>query len=760
MSDEKLQQEENEKEIPTTDTAQETKTPSETAETPKEKAGDEADPSEAKPAAPVDEATEDEEGSVEEAMLDEKKSVEEKESIEATSNEKIEASENDQTEARDSEDEDPSSAEASVGEANSEKTSSLEEAMVDEKQSVEDPSQTEPTGPADGVSKDEKNPSFAKATEDEEDEVESSEDEEEDEEDHEEKAQKDYSTLSKKELVAALENLLKTKKIKELKHDVEEIRSEFNSQFNEELEQKKEEFLAEGGNIIDFHYTTPLKKEFNSYYFDYKEKRNNHYKTLKKDLQSNLDKRWELIEELKSLLSTEENINTTYKYFKDIQEKWHVAGAIPRDKYNTVWNTYHHHVENFYDFLHLNREFRDLDFKHNLDNKLKLITRAEELGQEENVNKAFRELQMLHKMWKEDIGPVAKEYRDEVWDKFSDATKVIHDKRQAQLANMEKDFEVNYEKKKQIVEEIKKATEETKASHQGWQNAIKKVQDLRDSFFNTGRVPRANNKEIWKAFKDATGSFNHQKNSFYKNQKKEQYTNLEKKRELIKIAEDNKDSEDFEATTPLMKKIQNEWKNIGHVPRKDSDKIWKQFKKACNHYFDRIHAQKNEANQEEIVHYEAKEKMLEEMGSFELSGDHKADVKAIKEKINAWKEIGRVPYNKRNVEQKFNKALDALFSKLDLGKKETELIKFDNKLNTLVNREDERKLKNEHFFISKKIDETKDEIRQLENNLGFFRHVDDDNPMVVEVNKNIDRHKEQLEVWKAKLSKIKEVRED
>src|SRR5690606_28147179 len=153
--------------------------------------------------------------------------------------------------------------------------------------------------------------------------------------------------------------------------------------------------------------------------------------------------------------------------------------------------------------------------------KLKLITRAEELTQEEDINKAFRELQMLHKMWKEDIGPVAKEYRDEVWDKFSDATKVIHDKRQEQLQSLEKDFETNYETKKQLVEEIKKTTEEIKPSHQAWQNGIKKIQELRDAFFNTGRVPRANNKEIWKAFKDATGNFNHQKNNFYKNQKKE-----------------------------------------------------------------------------------------------------------------------------------------------------------------------------------------------------------------------------------------------
>ncbi len=209
-----------------------------------------------------------------------------------------------------------------------------------------------------------------------------------------------------------------------------------------------------------------------------------------------------------------------------------------------------------------------------------------------------------------------------------------------------------------------------------------------------------------------------------------------------------------------MKKIQDDWKTIGHVPRRDSDKIWKQFKKACNHYFDRLNAEKNEANKEEMANFEAKQAMLTKMSTFELTGNHKDDVKNIKKHISEWKEIGRVPYNKRFIEQKFNKTLDGLFSKLDLGKKETELIKFDNKLNTLVNREDDRKLQNEHFFISKKIDETRDEIRQLENNLGFFHHVDENNPMVKEVHNNIARHKEQLEVWKAKLSKIKEVRQE
>ena len=175
-----------------------------------------------------------------------------------------------------------------------------------------------------------------------------------------------------------------------------------------------------------------------------------------------------------------------------------------------------------------------------------------------------------------------------------------------------------------------------------------------------------------------------------------------RKRELIKIAEENKDSEDFEVVTPLMKKIQSDWKKIGHVPRKDSDKIWKEFKDACNFYFDRLHSVKDEANKEENDHFESKTKLLEEIKNLKLSGKKDDDLSLIKEKIDDWKKIGRVPFRKKSIERQFNKALDALFNKLDMNKTEAEMIKFENKLNTMVSQEDERKLKNEHFFISKK----------------------------------------------------------
>ena len=570
--------------------------------------------------------------------------------------------------------------------------------------------------------------------------------------------EKDYTLLSEELLITELRALISDHPIQEIKEEVEKIKTEFNAKFNEELEKNKVAFLAEEKNIIDFYYTTPLKKEFDSVYYEYKDKRNNYYKGLTKDLKVNLKNREELIEELKGLFDEKGKTSTIFKHFKSIQERWYDAGAIPRDKYNTVWNNYHHHVENFYDILHLDREFRDRNFKHNLEQKLILIGRAEELTAEEYSNKAFRELQMLHKIWKEETGPVSNEFREEVWDKFSAATKIIHDRRHKHIENLEQKYEANIDLKMNLIEEINLLTKNIKPNHKDWQNAINKIQKYRDDFFTIGRVPKSRNKEIWNLFKEATRNFNKEKNKFYKDQKKEQFKNLEQKLELLKIANDNKDSDEFEVVTPLMKKIQNDWKNIGHVPRKDSDKIWKEFKGICNHYFDRLHSQEDEDNKEELANFTLKKELIETLETIEFIGDSKKDIKIINEKISEWKKIGRVPFNKKKIEFKFNKKLDALFNKLDLSKKETELIKFENKLNTLVSQEDERKLINEEFFISKKVDEAKIEVRQLENNLLFFKHVADDNPLVKDVHKNINKQKEQLEVWKSKLKKIKKLR--
>ena len=563
---------------------------------------------------------------------------------------------------------------------------------------------------------------------------------------------KDYHAMPMDLLVLEFEKLLKNHKIQTIKSHVEEIKNEFNAKFNELLEEKKEDFINDGGNEIDFYYSTPLKKQFNALSRDYKNNLNAYYKTLETNLKSNLENRLRIIEEIKGLINLEENINTTYKHFKDLQEEWRNAGPIPRDKYNNAWNTYHHHVEIFYDFLHLNRDLRDMDFKHNLEQKLKIIERAEELAKDDNINRSFRELQVLHKMWKEDLGPVDKEHREEIWERFSNATKIIHDKRQAYYVDLDKAYEVNLERKNEIIDKIDTITNDEGNSHQSWQKKIKAIEALRQDFFNAGKVPIKVNEATWAKFKTAVRAFNRKKNSFYKNLKKDQYDNLQKKLDLIKIAEDNKDSDDFETVTPLMKKIQNDWKKIGHVPRKDSDKIWNQFKKACNHYFDRFHEERKAENKELYEAFDNKNKLLDSLKSIE-----KPDLKTLKAKIKEWKALGQVPQNKRFIEGKFNKAIDELFNKLKMDKAEIEMIKFENKLEVLSQPDDTRLLDNEHNFIRKKIDEIKGEINQLENNLQFFSNVDESNPLVKEVLKNIENHKDSLSIWEDKYKKIKDL---
>ena len=566
---------------------------------------------------------------------------------------------------------------------------------------------------------------------------------------------KDYHSMNMQELVKELSKLIKDEKVHHIREHVQEIKTEFDAKFEEEMEQKKEEFLEEGGNIIDFHYSTPLKKEFNSVYFDYKEKRNNYYQQLKKNLQKNLEDRLAIIEELKGMIGAGADMNANFNQFKELQERWKKAGPVPRESYKDIWRTYHHHVEHFYDFLHLDREFRDMDFKHNLEQKLKMIARAEELAEEKDINRAFRELQMLHKMWKEDVGPVAKEYREDIWEKFSDATKKIHENRQDHFAELDKEKEKNLEVKKDIIEQIKVIADDEITSHNQAQQRIKLVEELREKFFKAGKVPRNVNEETWQSFKQTVRTFNRKKNAFYKNLKKEQYNNLQKKLELIEIAEANKDNEDFKITTPVMKKVQSEWKKIGHVPRKDSDKIWKRFKAACNHYFDRLHSVRNEENKEENEAFDKKKELLDAVRDLELSGDPKEDIKIIKAKISEWKEVGRVPYNRRYIEGKFNKVLDKLFEQVDIGRKEAEMMKYENRVQALDEADDDRKIEKEENFLRKKISDTKAEINQLENNLQFFSNVDETNPMVREVLKNIERHKVQLETWKAKLKKVR-----
>jgi hypothetical protein len=558
-----------------------------------------------------------------------------------------------------------------------------------------------------------------------------------------------YDKLSLEELTDSLEKLLETQKVQHIKSTAEAIKSAFNIKFGSLLAEKKEAFLAEGGNTIDFQYSSPIKSRYNKLLSVYKKDRDAYYSNLEKQLKENLEKRLQLIEELKSLIENADT-KTMYKSFRNIQSTWRAIGPVPKTKYNDTWKIFHHHVERFYDLLHLSNDFRDLDFKNNLEEKLKLIKKAEDLAQNEDVNVAFKELQKLHKRWKEDVGPVAREMREEVWEKFSAATKIIHDKRHGHFRDMKSQYGAIIEAKILVIDEILNFDTSQNKTHNDWQKSIKSIELLRKKYFDAGKLPYSKSETIWQKFKDATKQFNQEKNKFYKQEKKSQQQNLQEKLDLIKLAESLKDSEEWETTTNTFKKIQSDWKKVGHVPRKFSDDLWEKFKAACNHYFDRYHKQKNTLSDEDKKILDKKEAFLQSLKPEDYSTKG-----AITKLMNDWNQFGGTSRNSRSLDVKFNKFVDLILSKLSISKDEIMLLKFKNVINGYLAKNDTRKLNSEVIFIRKKIDEAVREIQQLENNLSFFSNASDDNPLVKNVHTNINNFKKSLSVWENKLSYLR-----
>ena len=560
-----------------------------------------------------------------------------------------------------------------------------------------------------------------------------------------------YENMELESLVDELEKLLKEFPIQQLKKNIDAIKNAFNSKFGAILAEKKAAFLEEGGNSIDFQYSSPVKSKYNSLLSDYKSKRDAYYANLDTQLKNNLEKRHQVINELKELIENADP-NTMYKNFKIIQTNWREIGSVPRNKYNDTWRNYHHHVERFYDLLHLSNDFRDLDFKNNLEEKLKLIEKVEALEELENVNDAFKELQQYHKAWKEDIGPVSQEHREDVWQKFSAASKKIHDKRHDYFRSLKTQHQEIIDKKLSVIELIENYDTSKNKKHSDWQKSINDIEALRKQYFDVGKLPYNKSEEVWQKFKAATKKFNASKNTFYKKEKNVQQDNLDKKNALIELAESIKDSEDWENATNTMKKIQADWKKIGHVPRKFSDDIWKRFKAACNHYFDRYHNRQDNLNKEQQAFIEEKKIYLEEIKKVE-----KATIEEINEFIKKWRDFGDTPRSVRHLESKFYKQIDKLLEGLSLSKDEIAMLKYKNLIDVLMAQGNVHKLNSEQLFVRKKIDEINKEIQQLENNLSFFSNANEDNPLVVNVRANIDTYKDEINIWKQKLDFIKKM---
>ncbi|MGB2164376.1 MAG: DUF349 domain-containing protein [Flavobacteriaceae bacterium] len=382
-----------------------------------------------------------------------------------------------------------------------------------------------------------------------------------------EKETKDFSQLSLTELVEDLQKRIKAEQWYTDDRNIKEIINTFETKFKSEIQEKKEAFIKEGGNEIDFYFKPQYKNTFDQTFREYKKNRRTFFQEREQSQKLNLDRKLEIIESLKELINIDENINTTYKKFKNLQDSWHKTGPVPRAQSNNVWQTYKHHTEIFYDFLHLNRELRDLDFKHNYEEKIKIIEQAETLSKIPDVLKASRDLNTLHRLWKNDLGPVAKEHREELWARFQAASQIIHARRQEFDKEYDNILEENLNKKNSILNRMEEIKNNPPKNHNDWRKTIDEFNNMRTEFQSIGQVTKKFSKTTWTRFREISREINREKNQFYKSQKAEQKKNIDLKKALITEVKEILENDDWKSYSNRMKNIQKDWRAIGFIPR-------------------------------------------------------------------------------------------------------------------------------------------------------------------------------------------------
>lgn len=559
---------------------------------------------------------------------------------------------------------------------------------------------------------------------------------EEDDHEHEE-----ASGLSLNEILQELEKMVNAKDVGIVSKKFNQLRQEGLHIIADETEDKKHEFEEAGNNVEHFTWEHPQLAKVSGLASIFKEKLDQYHKVQEEEQKENLDKRQEIIERLKNLYTTSTPETNLFKEIRKIKEDWMQAGQVAKKDFKILNSNYFFHLNQFYALLDLNKEYLEQEYSHNLEKRNHIIARAKELEAEPVIQKALNELQYLHKLWKEEAEPVAEEFRESTWEEFKNISNKIHERKSELSAQIEGAQTENLEKKNAIIEEIKTFVANQKENnHNFWQNSIKRVEELRLEFLKLGSVPRKLSNQNWTDFKQTLRDFNSKKNSFYKGLKENQITNLEQKLALIQTAKDNMLSEDWETTVPLFKKLQDDWKKIGHVPRSHANKIWDEFRDACNTFFNNFREKNNAVSDNWKENYKNKKALLEELKQV---SDDEGSVETIERIKNSWNAIGKVPRDKMNINKDFNQALR---EKLKLNKVSEYSLKEEGLSGDRLT-DKARKIKNQ-------ISELEAEIVKLENNLGFFTNPSRENPLLKDTFDKIDEKKEVLETLKQNLHQI------
>lgn len=561
-----------------------------------------------------------------------------------------------------------------------------------------------------------------------------------------------YSKMTRQELMEEIKTLANSENIQQMKLRSSLIRNSFKLLTAEAINLAKEKFLADGGVEEDFKFEDDvIGVEFNKYYSLYREKRQQYLEQQENLKQENVAKKNAILEELRNLLNAEESLKEIYDKFNLIQDKWKEVGQIPRSEVNGLWQNYHFLIEKFYDKVKINRELRDLDLKKNLDAKIELCERVEGLILEPSINKSFKALQEIHQQWKE-IGNVPMDKNEEIWERFKTASDKINKLRQDYYESLKDELENNLLAKIAICE---KAEEVFKRSHQSskeWNDSTNEMNDMLKLWKTIGSVPQKDNEAIWTRFKTNLDNFFAAKKEIFNELKTDQDNNYNKKVELCVKAEAISERLDWKNATQELLQIQKDWKEIGYVPKKLSDKLWARFRSACDKFFENKSTFYVANRAKETENLAKKEELIIKVKEFQFGDNKEENLNAIKDFQRQWSEIEYVPLSeKERLQKEFRSAINTHFEKLQIDVREFQLNTYKDRIS---HSSDDRTISKERRFIQEKIQKLKEDLHLWENNLGFLAHSKQAELLKSEFEKKMENARKEIALNEAKLKMI------
>ena len=559
-----------------------------------------------------------------------------------------------------------------------------------------------------------------------------------------------YSEKTLAELIKLFEELVQNEERMKMSKEAEAIKSAFYKRLQKEkadagltvVEPAAESEEAEAvetpaEDTVSENPFAEVERGFKDLYNKYKKERAEYNRQLEKEREDNLAKKEAVIADLKALLEKQEDVNATFPEFREIQNRWRAVGPVPAQSYRNINETYQLYVEQFYDMVKINRELRDLDFKKNLEAKEQFCAYAEKLAENPNVVEAFRELQKLHEQWKE-FGPVAKEYRDQIWDRFKAATAVINKKYQSFFEGIKEQQADNLVKKTALCEKVEEIAEREVSNSNEWNAFSKEIEDIQKEWKTIGFASKKENQKIYDRFRAACDKFYGRKRDFYTEYKDSINSNLDKKISLCEAAEALKSSTEWKKATDQFINLQKQWKEIGAVPRKKSEQLWKRFRAACDEFF--AERDKNAKPENDFYgNLKAKQRLIEEIKAYELKNDE-SDAVAMQDFQKRWQEIGFVPFKEKDkVAQAYKEALGAKFPKEPRRPRSAA-----------------KAPKSEKEILIQKYNQLEQDVTTYENNIGFFSMSKNSEPLIRQMQERIDQAKVELNALAAQIRALKE----